>query len=160
MAGFCKNAYCRLTAVGNCFQSFLLLAMRLYWGGSFMLSGWGKWHHVSAIGDYFATLGIPFPLVNAYLVSSIECIGGICLLFGLASRLICIPLICVMMGALLTEHRAALLNTLQDPEQLIAQLPFNYLLTALIVFAFGPGKISVDYLIERFCCHTSGESFD
>lgn len=131
-------------------QSPLLLAMRLYWGGAFMFAGWGKLHHISGTSDYFATLGIPLPLVNAYLVGLIECIGGLCLMLGLASQIICIPLICVMLGAFLTAHREALMNAWHDPQQFIIQAPFNFLLTALIVFAFGPGKFSVDYLLERF----------
>ena len=46
-----------------------------------------------------------------------------------------------LFGAFLTEHREALLNVWNDPQNLIVQLPFNYLLTALIVLAFGPGII-------------------
>lgn len=114
-----------------------------------MKTGWGKLHHISQISEYFSSLGIPFPTLNAYLAGSTELICGFCLLIGLASRLISIPLIGVMVVAFLTEHHAALINAWQDPQNFINQLPFNYLLTALIVFAFGPGKISVDFLIQK-----------
>lgn len=149
MLSSCKSCYLTIRSFGTVLQSILLLAMRIYWGGSFLLTGWGKWHNISAISDYFSSLGIPFPTLNAYLVGSIECVGGFCLLIGLASRLASIPLICVMVGALLTEHHEALMNAWNDPQNLITQLPFNYLLTALIVLAFGPGKISVDFLIQK-----------
>jgi putative oxidoreductase len=153
----CKAAYCRLISIGDCLQAFLLLAMRLYWGGSLMLAGWGKVQHIGSTSDFFASLGIPFAFVNAYLVGYIELVGGACLVLGFASRLVCIPIMCVMLVALLTAHQPALINALQAPKELIAQPPFTYLLTVLIVFAFGPGKISVDYLIERFCCPPSGK---
>lgn len=150
MLSSCKNCYLKIRSFGTVLQSILLLAMRIYWGGSFLLTGWGKWHNIPAISDYFSSLGIPFPTFNAYLVGSIECIGGFCLLIGLASRVASIPLICVMVVALLTEHHEALMNAWDDPQNLITQLPFNYLLTTLIVLAFGPGKISVDFLIQKW----------
>jgi putative oxidoreductase len=145
-----KKFYLMLIAFGNILQSFLLLTMRLFWGGSLVLTGWGKLHNIPAISQYFSSLNIPFPTINAYLVGSIELVCGFCLLIGLASRLASIPVICVLIGALVTEHRVALLNTWNDPQNFIIQLPFNYLLTALIVLAFGPGKISIDYLIQKF----------
>jgi len=150
MSELCKIFYLMIISVGNSLQPILLLAMRIYWGGSLILTGFGKLSNISAISEYFFSLSIPFPTINAYLVGSIELVGGFCLFIGLASRLASIPVICILIGALLTEHRAALLNALNDPQNLIIQLPFNYLLTALIVLAFGPGKISIDFLIEKF----------
>jgi putative oxidoreductase len=67
----------------------------------------------------------------------------------LASRLLCIPLICTLTGAYLTAHREALLTIFSNPDQFISQAPFNFLLTSLIVFCFGPGKFSLDNLIEK-----------
>lgn len=150
MSSFFQNFYQGLISFGTFIQSILLLAMRVYWGGSFVITGWGKLHNISDVSNYFSSLGIPFPTLNAYMAGSTEFICGFCLLIGLASRLVSIPLICVMIVALLTEHRAALLNAFNDPQNFISQLPFNYLLTALIVLAFGPGKISIDYLIQKF----------
>ena len=150
MLGLFKNFYVMLICVGNSLQSFLLLAMRMYWGGSLASTGFGKLLDISPISEYFSSLGIPFPTINAYLVGSIEGVCGCCLFIGLASRLASIPIICVLMGAYLTEHRQALLHAWSDPQNFIFQLPFNYLLTALIVFAFGPGKLSIDFLIQKF----------
>lgn len=154
MTAFYKKFYFILISFGKFLQPILLLVMRMYWGGSLVISGWGKLHHISTVSDYFTSLNIPFPLFNAYFVGSVECVGGFCLLIGLASRLVSIPIICVLIGALLTEHRAALINAWNDPQNLIVQLPFNYLLTALIVLAFGPGKISLDFIIQKLCCST------
>jgi putative oxidoreductase len=36
--------------------------------------------------DFFTSLGVPAPSLNAYMVSSLECFGGLFLIIGLASR--------------------------------------------------------------------------
>jgi putative oxidoreductase len=147
-----KGFYQALIYIGEGFQSILLLAMRLFWGYWFFQSGLGKLKNISSVVEFFNSLGIPFPEINAYIAGSIECIGGLLLLIGFASRLVSIPLAVVMIVALLTAHVGAVKTIFSDPQSFIGQSPFNYLLTALIVFAFGPGKISVDYLIEKLCC--------
>jgi putative oxidoreductase len=52
--------------------------------------------------------------------------------------------------AYFTAHHEALINIFNDPKAFVDQPPFNFLLTALIVFAFGPGAISVDGILKRF----------
>lgn len=139
-----------LIQVGTFLQSFVLLAMRLFWGWQFFTSGRDKLLNISPIIDYFGTLGIPLPTINAYTAASIECVGGLCLLIGLASRLVSIPLMIVMFVALLTAHHEAFVNAFENPQAFVQQGPFNFFLTALIVFAFGPGIFSLDALIKRF----------
>ena len=48
-------------------QSPFLLLVRLYWGWQLAQSGWGKLHHLSNVGEYFATLGLPMPAPNGCL---------------------------------------------------------------------------------------------
>ena len=148
-----KNFYCGLTCLGEAFQSLLLLAVRLYWGFSFFQSGLGKLSDVSAVTQFFADLNIPFPTANAYIAGSIECFGGLLLMVGLFSRIAALPLVVVMLVAYATAHTEALFNIWNDPSQFVAEQPFNFLLAALLVFAFGPGKISLDYLICRVFFH-------
>lgn len=145
-----KNLYLKLIAFGNGLQPFLLLAMRLYWGYSFFKSGWGKLHDIPSTADFFESLNIPLPLFHAYVVSYVEMVGGMSLLLGLAARLFAIPLIINMIVALLTAHIAVVENVWENPSDLIRASPFTYLLTSLIILAFGPGKISLDYLLEKF----------
>ena len=42
-----------------------LLWVRLYWGIPLMLNGWGKLHNLPRVTEFFASLGIPLPGVNA-----------------------------------------------------------------------------------------------
>ncbi len=134
---------------GDFLKDYLLLAMRLYWGWNFFISGWGKFGKIDLVQDFFGSLHIPFPLFNAYLVASVELVGGLCLIVGFASRWVSIPLAITMIVALFTAHLSESSAVFENPQRLISQLPFNYLLTSLIVLCFGPGKISIDHIISE-----------
>ena len=146
---FIKKFYSLVISFGNSLQSFILAGIRLYWGCSFLHTGWQKLHNIDPVADFFSSLGVPFPLFNAYLTGFIETVGGFCLLIGFASRLVSIPLICVLSVALFTAHYDALVNAFSDPQNLIEQLPFNYLLATILILAFGPGKFSLDALVKK-----------
>lgn len=144
------NCYEGLIAAGSHLQSLLLLAMRLYWGVNFFLSGWGKFQNIDKVIGFFKDLGIPFPEVNAYLTAGIECFGGLLLVIGLGSRLVAIPLAFTMVVALLTAHWSAVAHLWRDPDEFVRQAPFNFLLICLIIFAFGPGRFSLDAILEKY----------
>lgn len=146
-----KNLYCGLVCIGDCFQSVLLLAIRLYWGYGFFQSGLGKLSDIGKVVEFFTQLGIPYPELNAYLAGCAECLGGFLLIVGLFSRIAALPLIFVMLVAYFTAHHEALISIWSHPGLFVAEGAFNFLLAALIVFAFGPGKLSLDYLICKLC---------
>ncbi len=149
MSNVAVRFYEGIIRAGESFQSYLLLAMRLYWGYQFSQTGMGKLSNIAAPTAYFESLGIPFAEANAYIVGSFEMIGGLLLILGLGTRLIAIPLIVILCTAYATAHREALLNIFNDPDTFISQSPFNFLFTCLVLFAFGPGKFSLDYLFCR-----------
>src|ERR1700675_902755 len=68
-------------------QSPFLLFARLYWRWQLAQSGWGKLHHLSNVGEYFATLALPMPAQMAVFISCVEFFGGIFLALGLFSRM-------------------------------------------------------------------------
>jgi putative oxidoreductase len=146
----CKKIYEGLILAGRAFQHPLLLILRLYWGYSLLQSGWGKLHNIDAVSNYFNSLNIPLPLINAYLASGTEFLGGSLLLIGLAARLAAIPLVFTMLVAFMTAHLPAVKRLFEEPDEFIAQKPFTYLLTCLIIFTFGPGMFSMDALLKRF----------
>ncbi len=145
--GGCKY-YAKLVDALSQLQSPLLLAMRLYWGWHFFQAGLGKLTHIDHVVEFFTGLGIPVPLVNAYLAGTVECVGGFLLLIGLRARLVAIPLSFVMWVAYLTADHEVLMNFYTDPDKFVKAEPFLFLLTCLVVMAFGPGRYSVDGL----CC--------
>jgi putative oxidoreductase len=144
-----SRVYHGLNRVGGWFQSLLLLLIRLYWGWQFHTTGGGKLKNLHRTAEYFQGLHIPFPTVNACLAGTTECVGGLLLLLGLASRLISIPLMFVMVIAYLTADFDKVKHIFTDPDKFVTADPFLFLLAAVIVFAFGPGVFSIDYLIRR-----------
>jgi putative oxidoreductase len=129
-------------------QSLFLLTIRLYWGWQFCSTGFGKLAHIDKITGFFHDLGIPFPMFNACLAGTTEFLGGICLMLGLASRLVAIPLIFTLIVAYATAERDVLKSIFTDPDMFTSADPFLFMLAAMIVLLFGPGKISIDALLK------------
>ncbi len=143
--------YRLLIRVANSLQSPFLLLVRLYWGWQFAQTGWGKLGDINKVINFFTSLGIPAPALNAWFVSGLELVGGILLILGLGSRLIALPLVIDMIVAYITADREALLKFLSDPDKFYAAAPFTFLMASLIVLIFGPGKFSVDAILaSRF----------
>jgi putative oxidoreductase len=143
--------YDLLVFVGNHLQSPLLFIIRFVWGIQLMQAGFGKILNIDMPIGYFTSLGIPFPVENAWLVAFTETFGGMFLALGLLSRLTAIPIIINLSVAYLTTEQPALHKLLSlDTDDFFAAAPFLFLFAAIIVLAFGPGAFSVDYLLARW----------
>ena len=136
-----------VAAAGDRLQSPVLLVLRLYWGWSFFQTGLGKLKHLERTTEFFATLSLPLPKVNAALAGTTEAVGGLLLLVGLCSRLAALPLIFTMVVAYATAERDAVAALFSDPEKFTGAAPFLFLLVAVVVFAFGAGRYSVDRVL-------------
>jgi putative oxidoreductase len=139
--------HCQFFTLVSYLQSPFLLLVRLYWGWQLAQSGWGKLHHLSNVGEYFATLGLPMPTQMAVFVACVESFGGIFLALGLASRMTGLVLTVNLTMAYLIGDREALLSFFSDPDKFAAAAPFAFLLVSLIVLIFGAGRISADAVI-------------
>jgi putative oxidoreductase len=144
------KAYQALIFFGGFLKSPILLFCRLYWGWLFIASGWEKLNNISHFSHFLEIYQFPIPSVMAYFAALSELIGGLCLFVGFASRLAAIPLIITMSTAYSTVHAEALHGFFQKPSLFVAEAPFNFLLTALIILAFGPGRFSIDYMLEKW----------
>jgi putative oxidoreductase len=136
----------KLDTFADFLQSPLLLVIRLYWGWSFAVTGWGKLTHLERTSSFFASLDIPLPKVNAVMAGATETVGGVLLALGLFARPASVPLIFTMLVAYYTADHDALVGIAGDPDKFVTAAPFLFLLAALIVLAFGPGKLSLDAL--------------
>lgn len=141
--------------IGSNLQSLFLLYMRLTWGHQFFLIGIDRWHHISETIQFFAKLGIPYSVFHAYLVAFFELIGGIFLILGLGSRLICIPLFIIMATTLAHVHSEILINFkfLLAPKMFVGADPYPFLIATLLIFCFGPGRLSLDGWLKRWAGH-------
>lgn len=138
-----------LTKLGEWFQPVLLLVIRLYWGWLFAQTGWGKLANLSRTAGYFDSLHLPLPLVSAALAGAAECVGGVLFALGLFARFASPVLVFIMAVAYLTAERAALAGVLHAPEAFTGAAPFLFLFATLVVFAFGPGTLSLDTWIRK-----------
>lgn len=136
-----------LLAAGTSLQSVVLLLIRAWWGWSFFLTGKGKLLNLDKTTEFFASLNIPLPQVNAAMAGATECFGGLLLLLGLFSRSVAVPLIFTMVVAYATADREALAAIFSDTDKFTSAAPFLFLLACLVVFVFGPGRFSLDAVL-------------
>ena len=136
-------------SVAEKLRSPLLLFVRLYWGWQFAQTGWGKLHNLPKVTEFFASLNIPLPGLNAPFVASLEFFGGILLILGLLSRPVALLLSGSMLVAFWTAEREAFLAIFSDSEKFYKADAFTFLFAALLILAFGPGLFSLDALIAR-----------
>ncbi len=142
--------YQRFFAAVDYLRSPFLLAVRLYWGWQLIQSGWGKLHHLDKVTDYFTTLNLPMPAQMAVIISCVELFGGIFLALGLLSRLTALVLTVNLIAAYITGDREALFSIFSDPDKFYAAAPYTFLIASLIILIFGPGKLCLDTLLERW----------
>src|SRR6516165_3331757 len=143
-----RRGYELLVASGNLLQSPLLLVLRVYFFWQLFMTGKGHLANIGKVSDFFVSLGIPSPTLNAYLSSTVECFGSLLLIVGLASRLTAIPVAVTMAVAYLTADLEAVKSIFSDPDKFVKADPFPYFVCALIVLVFGPGRFSIDALIK------------
>lgn len=90
------------------FEGIAPLLLRLYLAPVMIQAGWNKYQGFEGIVDWFGNadygLGLPFPMVMAFLATAVELLGGILLLVGLATRWISIPLMVTMLVAAFSVH--------------------------------------------------------
>ncbi len=138
-----------LALLAGLVRSLFLLMIRLYWGWQFFLTGKGKFTHLERTTDYFASLHLPLPKLNAMLAASTEVVFGLLFLAGLGGRVVPVPLIGLLVVAYVTSEQAALHAFFSDPDKFLTADPFLFLFAVVIVFVFGPGKLSLDALLAK-----------
>ena len=139
--------------IGKIRHSLLALARRLELLGPtlarltvglvFIGTGWGKLHTLPDVTDYFASLGIPLPGLNARVAASTEFFGGILVLVGLGTRLAALPMAFTMVVAILTAKRGDI-HGLTD---LVGFEEWSYLVLLLWLVVAGAGPLSLDRLV-------------
>ncbi|WP_373032776.1 DoxX family protein [Sulfurovum sp.] len=124
-------------------QSVSLLLARLTVAYGFYEPAMQKWSDISSVAEWFGTLGIPFPTLNAYLAASTELLGVVLLTLGLFTRLISLPLMVVMVVAITTVHLTHGFSAGDNG----FEIPLYYLLFLALFASLGAGKFSLDHLL-------------
>jgi putative oxidoreductase len=145
--------YVRITALAEKafapFGNLVLLVLRLVWGWQFLTTGLGKLQNHGRVTDFFTSLGIPAPGLNAWFIGGLELVGGALLLLGLFSRPIALLLTCNMTVAYLTADRPALFGVFRDLDAFLRADPFWFLFVSVVVLTLGPGALSLDRLFSN-----------
>ena len=140
-----KKIYGEFARFSEYLQSIALLLARLAVAYGFYEPAMMKWSDIHAVADWFGSMGIPFPTLNAYMAATTEITGVVLLTLGLFTRLISIPMMVIMIVAIKTVHLAHGFSAGDNG----FEIPLYYLLFLLIFVAFGAGKFSLDQLLFK-----------
>lgn len=138
-----KTFYLEFTRLSEYLQSAALLFARLVLAYGFYEPAMMKWSDINAVAEWFGSIGIPMPTLNAYLAASTEISGVVLLTLGLFTRAISIPLIVVMIVAIVTVH---LPNGFASGNNGF-EIPLYYMLFLFIFLSHGAGRFSLDRLL-------------
>ena len=122
-----------------------LLMIRLALAYGFYTPAKMKWSDINSIIDWFKSMGMPAPALNAYLAASTEAAGVALLVLGLGTRIIAVPLMIVMLVAIKTVHWGNGFDAGNNGYE----IPLYYLIMLAVVLVYGPGRWSVDRVIGR-----------
>ena len=97
-------------------------------------------------GQGLAGMGVPLPVLMAYVVTFVELIGGILLIIGLLSRLAALLLtIDLAVAILLVKVNTSLIAPQGSGAG--AELDLALIAGLLVILFAGPGKLSLDYAL-------------
>jgi len=126
-----------------------LLLIRLVLAYGFYEPVMGKWSDIGAVAQWFGEdLGLPFPLLNAYMAASVESLGVILLVLGLGVRLISLPLMVVMVVAITMVHWTHGFPAGDNGYE----IPLYYLLMLFLLLTHGGGRYGIDGCIAKKNC--------
>ncbi len=137
------------------------LVLRLMAGSVFLWEGLMKFAFANQGVGRFTKLGIPIPALTAHFVGSLEIVGGILLILGLATRAITIAFIVEMVVAILSTKISLFLGRsplAPPPVPPISGMwavlhevrsEWAQLMVSLFLLLEGPGPLSMDARLTR-----------
>ena len=120
--------------------SFLLLFVRLFFGVLFFMHGLDKMTNFNELSENYPSV-LGFGSYTTLMVSIFcEFACSLFLMAGLMTRIVLIPMMIAMAVAFFDIHDGMM------PE---GELALIYMIVFLVLFMTGPGRYSVDYLIDK-----------
>ena len=106
----------------------------------FIVSGFGKLTNIGGTTGYFEAVGLPLPMVTAWIVALLELLGGLAILVGFKTRIAALLLALFCVASALVAH-----FDFADQMQSI-QFMKNLAIAGglLVLAAFGPAAFSVE----------------
>jgi putative oxidoreductase len=129
----------------NHFKDGTLFFVRIVLAYGFYGPATMKWSNINGVAEWFSSMGLPLPTLQAYLAASAELLGVILLPLGLFTRWISIPLIITMIVAIKTVHWD---NGFEASNNGF-EIPLYYMLMLMVLLSHGAGKISIDHWLRK-----------
>ncbi|MFV8381829.1 DoxX family protein [Corynebacterium hindlerae] len=123
-------------------RDLTLLLLRAVLGFVFIAHGWDKYFITGMVETtgQFSAFGIPQPKLSAYLVGSVELVGGALLVIGLLTTLVAGALALLVAAALYFVHLENGIFVSSNGIEYTAVL----VVALLVIVVFGSGRASVD----------------
>ncbi len=137
------KSYKEFSRLSEYTHSLSLLLARIAVAYGFYEPAMMKWNDIHSVAEWFGSMGIPFPLLNAYMAATTETVGVVFLILGLLTRLISLPLIIIMVVAIVTVHLSNGFSAGSNG----FEIPLYYMLFLFIFLSQGAGRFSLDHLI-------------
>ncbi|EKF20642.1 DoxX family protein [Nitratireductor pacificus] len=120
--------------------STLVLLGRVLISIIFIVSGFGKVTNIGGTAGYFGSVGLPMPMITAWVVALLELIGGLAVLVGFQTRIaaLLLALFCVASAVVAHFDFADQMQSIQFMKNLAMAGGL------LVLAAFGPGALSVE----------------
>jgi uncharacterized membrane protein YphA (DoxX/SURF4 family) len=147
-----------------------ILYLRLMAGGVFFWEGLLKFVYTNQGIGRFTKLGFPYPDFSATFVACFEIVGGLLMMSGLLTRIVALPFVIEMVVAILSTKISLFLGTspLPAPPALpkvgfwavLHEIRADYaqIATSTFLLINGPGKWSIDAILQRRTRHTPASS--
>jgi len=119
-----------------------LLLLRIVLGGVLMLKGYRFLFHTTEITNLLNSFHqTPFSTVLTWVVIFANVAGGLFILIGIFTRIVCLVQIPILIGAMLVNMETHLLNS---SEWLLAFMTFFLI---VYLYIYGSGKYSVQHAL-------------
>lgn len=123
-----------MASLDNKYSDIALLLLRLGVGYIFIVHGWGKLTGIDGTAGFFGGLGIPIPLVMAWVVAIVEFFGGIMVLLGAYTKMLNLLLAIIMAVAIVAQEGNF-------------EIELILFLVSVSLFLIGSGNYSIDHKI-------------
>ncbi|MCV0352407.1 MULTISPECIES: DoxX family protein [Nitratireductor] len=121
-------------------QNAIILIGRILISVIFIMSGFGKITDIGGTAGYFGAVGLPLPVVTAWLVALLELVGGLAILVGFKARIAALLLAVFSIASGLVAH-----FDFSDQMQTIMFMKNLSMAGGLLLLtAFGSGALSLE----------------
>lgn len=121
------------------------LVLRVSFGYFWLETGLGKLQNLDGAIARFVDWGLPLPMWSAPLSAGTELVGGALLMLGLFTRFTSL----VMAFNMVVAIAFVAIKNVMGLDDFVELDEFLYILIFFWLFLAGPGKASIDRLIER-----------